>query len=207
VWNLEVRELHNFLVGRSGVLVHNTANCFKELLDLFFKTKIGKWTRKKVSGKKWVEYIDESGIPSTSEIDQLEALGGKLKKRMIGLEKSPNNGRDFPGIDGLIDGGNALSLKTATLGKEARRLREMVNKANKLNDGNIDGHSDWKNALKNGIDGMLTANKSDKNYIRGRWEAALSDPAIRSNIVNNLYVEAKDGWLKWSRKTGEWTEI
>jgi hypothetical protein len=26
VWNLEVRELHNFLVGESGVLVHNSCN-------------------------------------------------------------------------------------------------------------------------------------------------------------------------------------
>jgi hypothetical protein len=38
VYNLEVRELHNFLVGTNGVVVHNTGICFgdvKKFLDKF----------------------------------------------------------------------------------------------------------------------------------------------------------------------------
>ena len=33
VWNLEVREWHNFLVGESGVLVHNNYNVLQEVID------------------------------------------------------------------------------------------------------------------------------------------------------------------------------
>jgi hypothetical protein len=31
VYNLEVGELHNFLVGKEGVVVHNTGNCFSDV--------------------------------------------------------------------------------------------------------------------------------------------------------------------------------
>ncbi|OWP79917.1 hypothetical protein BWK63_13805, partial [Flavobacterium covae] len=178
-----------------------------KLLDLFFKSKLGSWTRKVIQNKKWVDFIDESGVPSASEIDQLEALGEKLQKRMIGLEKSPNNNTPFPGIDGIIDGGNPLSLKTAVPGKEGIRLREMVNKANELNNGNVAGHSEWAGSLNNKIDGMITTSQSTKSYVKQRWEAVLSDQSVNSSIINNLYIEASDGWLKWSSKTNSWIEL
>ncbi|MBC6992874.1 Hint domain-containing protein [Neolewinella lacunae] len=207
VWNLEVKGWHNFLVGVSGIVVHNTGNCFNKLLDLFFNLKFGKWTRKRVEGKKWVDYINESGIPSLTEIDQLESLGEKLKMRMVGLDKSPQNGRNFPGIDALIEGGNPLSLKTAGRGNEGGALRELISKANNLNDGIVESHEGWVGSLNNKIDGMITAKQSTKSYVRGRWESALADPGVRSDIVENLYIEAQDGWLKWSSLTREWTDI
>lgn len=204
VYNLEVKDLHNFLVGDAGVVVHNS--CWREYLDLFFKASIGKWVRKKVTGKQWVDYIEESGLPDVGEIQQLENLGSKLQKRMIGLNKSKVNNTPFPGIDGLIDGGNPLSLKTSVSGKEGERLREMVNKANNLNDGLVTDHADWKGTI-NKIDGMMSAKQSTKSYIQARWQAALNDSSVKTEIIENLYIEAKDGWMKWSKSTGQWTSF
>lgn len=207
VYNLEVKNFHTFLVGASGIVVHNTGNCFSKLLDLFFNRVFGRWTRKRLAGKQWVDYIEESGIPSTDEINQLEALGARLQKRMIGLDKSPKNGRGFPGIDALIDGGNPLSLKEAqSASTGGSLLREMVEKANNLNDGLVTDHQDWQDALKNKIDGMLTARSSTKEWLKGRWQAALNDSNLKTDIIENLYIEAKDGWMKWDNKTKIWTD-
>ncbi|MEM9917957.1 MAG: HNH endonuclease [Bacteroidota bacterium] len=35
VFNLEVKQWHNFLVGKNGLVVHNSGNCFKEVIDLY----------------------------------------------------------------------------------------------------------------------------------------------------------------------------
>ena len=205
VWNLEVREWHNFLTSEQGIVVHNTGYCLETLMKLFF----GKWTRKKVAGTRWVDYVEESGFPSNStEVNQLEALGEKLKKRMLSLEKTPRvRNTDFPGIDGFIDGGNPISLKNVsssnTVGKE---LGKLVKKADNLNRGEVNHHEDWKGMLNNNIDGMMTAGAT-KRFVKRSWQTKLEDPNFNTSIVENLYVQALDGWMKWNKKTGEWIDF
>ncbi len=205
VYDLEVKDLHNFLVGESGIVVHNS--CWREYLDFLFKPIFSKWTKRKVNGKKWVSYIDESGIPDAQEIKQLEDLGEKLQKNMIGLDKSPKNGAPFPGVDGIIEGGNPISLKKAeTASSGGGLMSEMVEKANKLNDGNILDHEDMKGMFTK-IDGMLTADKSDKWWLIERWQDKLNNPNLNTDIIDKFYVEAKDGWMMWDSKTGLWTDL
>lgn len=208
VYNLEVKELHNFLVGESGVVVHN------ECMGLIFKLLFGKWTPKKQHGTSWVEYIIESGkLTDPIEIKQLDDLGAKLQHKLIGLEKSPATGNPFPGIDGFIENGKALSLKTvdATSDFNAAKtqLKRMCTKANGLNAGTVAGEDIMKNTLNNGIEGMITSFSSSvkKINLKNAWNTTLSNPNINSDIVKTLYAQAEDGWLKWSRSTGLWTEL
>gem|GEM_PF-2974437 len=205
VYNLEVQEWHNFLVGESGILVHNS--CWRQYLDFLFNPIFNKWTRKNVPNKNWVSYLVESGIPDGKEIKQLEKLGDKLFTRMIGIDKSPKNGANFPGIDGFIEGGNPISLKKAeSASTGGSLLSEMVQKANKLNDGLIPDHEDMKGMF-NKVDGMLTAKQSEKWWLKQRWQDKLDNGNLNTDIIDKLYIEARDGWMKWDSKTGLWTDM
>ncbi|MCP3928404.1 MAG: hypothetical protein GY705_04815 [Bacteroidetes bacterium] len=205
VYNLEVQALHNFLVGESGVVVHN--ECMGLKLKLFF----GKWTPKKQPGTNWVEFIEESGeLTLSHEINQLENLGSKLQRKMIGLEKSPYNGAAFPGIDGFLDDGRALSLKAAENYSAAKnRLRDMCTKANNLNGGTVQDHEVLKDIFSDGIEGMISPKEGftlSKLELKNAWNSVLGNNQINSDIVKVLYVEGSDGWLKWTRTHG-WTDI
>lgn len=85
-------------------------------------------------------------------------------------------------------------------------MSEMVQKANKLNDGLVAEHADYKGLVKK-IDGMLTADKSEKWWLKARWQDKLNNPNLKTSIVDKLYVEAKDGWMMWDSKTGKWKDL
>lgn len=38
-------------------------------------------------------------------------------------------------------------------------------------------------------------------------QATLSDSSVKTEIIENLYIEAKDGWMVWDSKTGLWTDL
>jgi hypothetical protein len=201
VYNLEVQEVHNFLVAEVGVVVHN--GCMGLKLKLFF----GEWTPRKQPGTQWVDYIEESGkLTISHEIDQLESLGGKLQKRMIGLEKSTLTNRPFPAIDGFVEGGRAISLKTSESYSGARtELRKMCTKANDLNNGEISGHEHLRDIMNDGIEGMISPRNGaglSKSELQNAWNSILGDHQIDSDIVEVLYVQGSDGWLKWTKQGG-----
>ena len=193
--------MHNFLVTGVGVVVHNS--CMGLKLKLFF----GDWTPRKQPGTQWVDYIEESGkLTISHEIDQLESLGGKLQKRMIGLEKSTLTNRPFPAIDGFVEEGRAISLKTSESYSGARtELRKMCTKANDLNNGEIGGHEHLKDIMNDGIEGMISPRNGaglSKSELQNAWNSILSDQQIDSDIVEVLYVQGSDGWLKWTKQGG-----
>jgi hypothetical protein len=201
VYNLEVKDLHNFLVGDVGVVVHN--ECMGLKLKLIFK----KFTPKKQSGTKWVDYIEESGkLTDLDEIQQFEALGEKLGKRIVGLEKSPNTGNKFPGLDGFIDDGKGLSLKaTENFDSAKARLKEMCNKARNLDNGTVPNEGNLAGILSDGIAGMIS-NKNGfpltKLELKNAWNAVLGDNQINTDIMNTLFIKGSDGWLKWTKADG-----
>ena len=123
---------------------------------------------------------------------------------MVGLDKSVVNNTDFPGIDGLIDGGNPISLKASNGTEDVLRneLKKIATKANNLNNGSVGGHGDWAGSLKNGIDGMMSSTTHSKSTIQSKWNSVLGDNQINTDLVQNLYVQGSDGWLKWSRAEG-----
>lgn len=195
VYNLEVQELHNFLVGESGVVVHNSC------LDAFMKMFFGKFTKKKVPGKKWVDYAEESGLAKTvkdlDEVKKLERLGENMQKRMTHLVKDSDGITDFPGIDGFIeDGAKAIpvSLKYVTSNKVSTlnsRIREIAQKANTAN-----GTPKFDGILKD-ITGMVTAKKFTKQQLIDKVNSIRQLHPQESGIVKRYFVEGSDGsaWI------------
>ena len=195
VYNLEVKELHNFLVTESGIVVHNSC------LDAFMKMFFGKFTKKKVPGKKWVDYAEESGLAKTvkelDEVKQLERLGETMQKRMTHLVKDSDGITDFPGIDGFIeDGAKAIpvSLKEVTSNKVSTlnsRIREIAQKANTAN-----GTPKFDGVLKD-ITGMVTAKKFTKQQLIDKVNSIRQLHPQESGIVKRYFVEGSDGsaWI------------
>jgi hypothetical protein len=102
VYNLEVKDLHNFLVGDLGIVVHNTGNCWNTWLDVLIGA--GKWERQRLPNQKWANKI-KGANPEQHEILQMESLGEFLKEEVSALTKA------FPGIDGVTKSGKVFSMK------------------------------------------------------------------------------------------------
>ncbi len=180
VYNLEVRELHNFLVGKEGVVVHNS--CWKTYIDSFFP----KWTKKADPDNNWVDYIVESNLGSLKERQQLSRLGQHNQERMTILTKDKTN-QDFPGIDALSDSGRPISLKEVTssnINTLETRIGEIGLKAKNAQNNSLPQLVD--------IDGMVTAN----NFTLAQIKTSIDQ--VRSNvpemsIVKKIFIEGSDG--------------
>jgi hypothetical protein len=180
VYNLEVRELHNFLVGDVGVVVHNS--CWKAYMDSFFPT----WTKVADPNNNWVDYIVESKPGSLKERQQLSRLGEYNQERMTVLTKDKTN-QDFPGIDGISENGRPISLKevsSPSIGTLKDRIEEMGVKATNAKNGSLPQLVD--------IDGMITANNFTKSQIMNAIDEVRSTVS-QMTIVKKIFIEGSDG--------------
>lgn len=97
---------------------------------------------------------------------------------MVGLEKSPNNGAPFPGIDGFLDDGKGLSLKSTE---------------------NLGG------IFSDGVEGFISNKEGfplSKNELKNAWQETLTNNQINTDIISTLYIKGSDGWLKWTKASG-----
>jgi len=175
-----VKDLHNFLVGDLGVVVHN--NCWKSYMESFFE----KFTKKADPDNKWVDYIVESKPGSLKERQQLSRLGAYEKKRMTILTKD-KSGQDFPGIDGLCDDGRPISLKEVTSSNSSilkSRIMEIGEKAKNAQKSSLPQLLD--------IDGMVSANNFTKSQIKEAIDQARAELPDMS-IVKKIFIEGSDG--------------
>ncbi len=193
VYNLEVKDLHNFLVGESGIVVHN--GCLKEYFQLFF----GKLTRKKVPGKKWVDYAEESGlathIDDLKEFDQLEALGENLGERILHFHLSKDK-IPFPGIAAITESGVPVSLKKVTsdkIGTLGDNIRAIGEKATSANATEAFG------GVMKDITGMVSSDKFILQQIKDKITSVRSLHFENSTIGKKYFIEGKDasGWLEF----------
>jgi hypothetical protein len=197
VYNLEVKDLHNFLVGDLGVVVHN--GCMSEYFKLFF----GKLTRRKVPGKKWVDYAEESGLGvddiSKKEIDQLERLGTFENKRMIHLDKDVNK-NNFQAIDGLYDDGEKVipvSLKQLELNSTVNTLDQRLSELSKIKAAN--DLPKFSGTLEN-VQAMITAKGFTKSEIANRIKGK-RNVSEGQRFIKKYFIEGKDGsgWFDGSK--------
>ena len=189
VYNLEVKDLHNFLVGTSGIIVHNS--CLNIYLKLFF----GNAQRWKMPGKDWTWWSKGSGKPTTNlhEVDQLEVLGADMQKKMIILDKD-KHGNDFPGIDAITEDGTPVTLKQVTssnLSKVTTRVREMGEKAT-----NANATADFGGVMSD-ITGMITAKNFTIAQIKGKITLVRTNHPSSSAIIKKYFIEGSDGtdWM------------
>lgn len=76
----------------------------------------------------------------------------------------------------------------------------------------MEGHENTAGMF-NKIDGMLTADLRTKRWLKQRWADKLNDTNFKTDIIDKLYDEAKDGWMVWERKLvngqleGVWTDL
>ena len=180
VYNLEVKDLHNFLVGNEGVVVHNS--CWKLYMDSFFS----KWTKKADPNNNWVDYIEESGLGSLKERQQLSRLGEHEGERMTILTKD-KTGQDFPGIDGVSASGRPISLKEITSSNSntlTEKIKDIGKKATNAQGASLPQLVD--------VDGMVTATNFTKAEIKTAIDVARANEP-RMGIVKKIFIEGSDG--------------
>ncbi len=180
VYNLEVKDLHNFLVGDFGVVVHN--GCWKSYMESFFV----KYTKKADPDNDWVDYIIESKPGSLKERQQLSRLGAYQQKRMTVLTKD-KTGQDLPGIDGISDDGRPISLKEVT----EYNTNTLIEKIKDIGKKGVNAKNNSLPQLVD-LDGMVTATKFSKAEIKAAIDAARTNESTMS-IVKKIFIEGSDG--------------
>ena len=199
VYNLEVKDLHNFLVGECGVVVHNTG-CWGAFIKLF-----GKLTKKKVPGKIWVDFAEESGLGlddiSKKEMNQLERLGAHENKRMLHLYKDANK-EHFEAIDGLIeDGDKVIPISLKEMDPTSTSTNTLDTRLSQLSE--IKAKNDlpkFSGSLEN-IHAMITAKGFTKSEIANRIKGK-RNISEGQRFIKKYFIEGKDGsgWFdgtKW----------
>ena len=156
VYNLEVKDLHNFLVGDLGVVAHNTGNCWKTWLDILIGP--GKWERQLLPGKKWAHKV-KGNNPYQHEINQMESLGEYLKEGVTALSKG------FGGIDCVTKGGKVISMKNITSVSNDGLKKDIGLLFKK----DFDNKSNYPDVEK--ITGVITA----KNFTKAQIKAAIKE--------------------------------
>jgi hypothetical protein len=87
VYNLEVKDLHNFLAGSAGVVVHNT--CLDEVTDASSKAKL------------------LIGIPKELQDEVVDEVGGEAIEKAIRLKRQLT----WPEVQALFKRGNDFNKK------------------------------------------------------------------------------------------------
>jgi len=180
VYNLEVRALHNFLVGDAGVVVHNSY--FNLYMDSFFPS----WTKVADPDNDWVDYILESKPGALKERQQLSRLGMHESERMTVLTNDAT-GQQFPGIDALSESGRPISLKEVTSSNTntlTEKIKDIGKKATNAKNTTLPQLVD--------IDGMVTATNFTKAEIMAAIDAARTNEQ-RMKIVKKIFIEGSDG--------------
>ncbi len=100
VYNIEVQKVHNFLVGESGILVHNA--CWKTIDDALNRAKISVADLKKMIEDGWNEGID------WNPLDGGRAAGyfgrGRFFEGLLWKGKYRKSGYKYTGLDDLGEG-------------------------------------------------------------------------------------------------------
>ncbi|MBK9567076.1 MAG: hypothetical protein IPO37_18470 [Saprospiraceae bacterium] len=176
VYNLEVKDLHNFLVGNEGLVVHNTCwggwlkkLCGKTLTDI-----------QDITGKKWAKKIKGSSIKD-KEIQQMETLGEVLKEEITGLTTA------FPGIDAVTKSGKIVTLKkceTNTWSALNANARALGDKVNEFDQGYFDVH------------GVLTSTVHNRADIIDSINLVKKEDANRFKLFKKILIQGTDG-IEW----------
>jgi hypothetical protein len=132
VWNLEVREWHNFLVGESGILVHNSYGVLTRVGDfLEFKNPNGT-LMKYVRQNEWSE-ADIITRRNNSEFpDEILELDAALKLKQsgvqikaLGMKANHSSGRTLGEIDILTNKG-IVEVKTNVSDLKVRQMEKYM---------------------------------------------------------------------------------
>jgi len=85
VYNLEVKELHNFLVGESGIVVHNSYSCVNRILKKIVYTLRSK-TYVKIGTKEQANLLGAKALGLTKEADWISFAQAVSSKNVSTLE-------------------------------------------------------------------------------------------------------------------------
>lgn len=93
VYNLEVKELHNFLVGESGVVVHNNYGIFQSIVDgifdatkKFHSTIVGGAVNEKVCkefAQKLRDHLSNNGVQSEAWVVRFYSGNTRANKFLV----------------------------------------------------------------------------------------------------------------------------
>lgn len=119
VYNLEVKDLHNFLVGEVGVVVHNNPNCLKASQDLLDNLGI-----KKVLKKPGKYDIDDG--PNSTKIK--EKFGKDPNKKI----KICYDDTGFPDFSDFIPSYNGKKIEFSVTNLTGNHSNDMVKARSKL---------------------------------------------------------------------------
>ena len=137
VYNLEVRDLHNFLVGDCGVVVHNL--CWKEVADFFEMTLADK--RKVITDAYDAWYPAIFGRRSFLE-------GVMRKSKFKDWKHTYDLAKNFKAIDFYrkVNGKNIVaSMKTTKLNDVTKWINQNKKHLNDLKKGKVDTYFKWGN--------------------------------------------------------------
>jgi len=180
VYNLEVKDLHNFLVGDSGVVVHN--NCWNFWLNKFVGD--GKWSMIAIPNTTWSKRLAGAN-PTIEEIQAMEYLGNLWQEQVTSLTRA------FPGIDGVSKSGKIFSLKKAQASTEnainniAKEIADKANAAVTNNPEKLGGIFD--------IFGVIESTFHTKSQILAAINNAKVGYPSRFKLFKQIQIIGKDG--------------
>jgi len=180
VYNLEVKDLHNFLVGSEGVVVHN--NCWNFWLNKFVGD--GKWSMIAIPNTTWSKRLAGAN-PTIEEIQAMEYLGNLWQEQVTSLTRA------FPGIDGVSKSGKIFSLKKAQASTEnainniAKEIADKANAAVTNNPEKLGGIFD--------IFGVIESTFHTKSQIVAAINNAKVGYPSRFKLFKQIRIIGKDG--------------
>ena len=198
VYNLEVYRDHNFLVGYSGFLVHNS--CLEKFLKSVGveESAIIKWKNNGVTSK-YTFTLKGKGTASFDELTQCEDFAIHLEKDIVNFGKDIN-GEDFRAIDAVYrETGKMISLKGVANYNPSTfntRIKEAFDKIKAYNKNPI--YPDIAKMDK--VDLAVKAKEFTKQQAKDTWLGRSSyhyQPTDDiDGLIDNIFVECSDGFIK-----------
>ena len=198
VYNLEVYRDHNFMVGYSGLLVHNS--CTEKFLKSVGveESAIIKWKNNGIFSKR-THVLQGKAKSSLKELEQCEAFGVHVEEDIVMLGTDINN-KSFQGIDATFkDSGKMISFKEVeNLNPNSlnTRIKEAYNKIKTYNDNPI--YTDISKMEK--VDVSIKAKAFTKQEAQAAWTnrssyhyQPLSDT---DGLIDRIFIECSDGFIK-----------
>ena len=189
VYNLEVKDLHNFLVGESGVVVHNS--CWDLIGDIFETFGVAFERSIKLSGKNWTYKVRSTDNPLPKEITFSEEIGSEFQKRIALAPEST------VGFDAVSEHGRVMSYKVmegqsvnSNLSQLKDNLSQAINKyKSKFGDKGIE------------VDIYVRGEHLTKQAALDNW-GLIKDTNVpytaNLGIIGKIYYKGPDGFIEFN---------